>query len=351
MANLSTTYMGLSLENPFVVASSSLTGSLDGIRRCADAGAGAIVLKSLFEEQILAETDRMADSADGLYGGEAIEYLQGYGVELGSRDYLQLVSDAKKAVSVPVIASMNCVSGERWGDYAAKLEKAGADAIELNVALMPTDSRTGADEVEQAYYRILHEVKSRVSLPVAMKVGPYFSSFAQFASQLTADRQEAPPFTVGWCGPGETGGKIVWQGADALVLFNRFYQFDIDVEKLELRAGNPYSDSEEIHTSLRWVSLLYGRIGADIAATTGIHTGTDAAKQLLAGATVVQVCSTLYRHGVQHLQVLRRELEEWMDRKGFAALSDCRGLLSRSRSGQPESFERLQYIKLFVGID
>ncbi|RMF48265.1 MAG: hypothetical protein D6751_00710 [Deltaproteobacteria bacterium] len=351
MANLSTTYLGLSLENPFVVASSSLTGSLDGIRRCAEAGAGAIVLKSLFEEQILAETDRMADSADGLYGGEAIEYLQGYGVELGPRDYLQLVSDAKKAVSVPVIASMNCVSGERWGDYAAKLEKAGADAIELNVALMPTDSRTGADEVEQAYYRILHEVKSRVSLPVAMKVGPYFSSFAQFASQLTADRQEAPPFTVGWCGPGETGGKIVWQGADALVLFNRFYQFDIDVEKLEPRAGNPYSNSEEIHTALRWVSLLYGRIGADIAATTGIHTGIDAAKQFLAGATVVQVCSALYKHGVDHLQVMRRELEEWMDRKGFDNLGACRGLLSRSRSQQPETFERLQYIKLFVGID
>ncbi|TYO98214.1 dihydroorotate dehydrogenase (fumarate) [Geothermobacter ehrlichii] len=351
MVDLSTRYMGLSLKNPLVVASSSLTGTVDGVRRCAEAGAGAVVLKSLFEEQILAETGKMADSADGMYGGEGLEYLQGYGIELGPRDYLQLVQDAKRAVEIPVIASLNCVSSQRWADYAEKLQSAGADAIELNVALMPTDAGQSSEEVENRYYRVLHEVKSKVDIPVAMKIGPYFSSFAHFAQHLCADRQEAPPFTVGWCGPGETGGRIVWRGADALVLFNRFYQFDIDIDRLELKAGNPYSDSSEIHTPLRWISFLYGRVDADLAATTGIHTGQDAVKQLLAGAQVVQLCSTLYQHGLERIGEIRQQLSDWMQQKGFDSLDRFRGRLSRSHSDQPESFERLQYIKLFVGID
>jgi len=351
MTDLTTRYMGLSLKNPLVAASSSLTGNLDGIKRCAAAGAGAIVLKSLFEEQIKAETDALSNFADSPYAGEAAEYLQGYGMDLGPREYLQLVKDAKDAVDVPIIASLNCVSNERWSDYALKLQNAGADAIELNVALMPTSGKFESAEIENRYFQILHDVKSRVEIPVAMKIGPYFTAFAHFATQLCQDLAEAPPFTVGWCGPGESGGKIVWRGADALVLFNRFYQFDIDVDSLELKAGNPYSDKSEIHTSLRWISMLHGRVDADLAATTGVHDGRGAAKQLLAGAQVVQLCSTLYRHGVEQIGVIRDELCDWMRDKGFESLDQVRGRLSQTRSQHPESFERLQYIKLFVGID
>lgn len=351
MADLSTTYMGLSLRNPLVVASSSLSGSVDGVKRCAAAGAGAIVLKSLFEEQIVAETGALAQYADYANHGEAAEYLQGYGMELGPREYLQLVSEAKKAVDVPIIPSLNCFSNERWADYAKKLQNAGADALELNIGFMPTQLRQDGRTVEERYYRILHEVKSQVSIPVALKVGPYLSSFANMADRLTRDRMEAPDFTVGWCGPTGSSGKVIWQGANALVLFNRFYQFDIDIDHLGLVAGNPYSSQAEIHLALRWISLLAGRIDADLAATTGIHDGRDLVKQLLAGATVVQPCSTLYKNGLGQIGLMLQQLKDWMAEHNFANLAAFRGRLSQARSDRPESFERLQYIKLFVGIE
>jgi len=351
MADLSTIYMGLPLKNPLVVASSSLTGTLEGVKRCAAAGAGAVVLKSLFEEQIAAETGALADYAEYAGHGEALEYLMGYGMELGPKDYLKLVAGAKKAVDVPIIPSLNCISNERWAGYAKKLENAGADAIELNVALMPNQSKETGEEIEQRYYRILHEVKAELSIPVAMKIGPYFSSLANFAGHLCADTVEAPPFTVGWCGPGEQHGKILWRGADALVLFNRFYQFDIDIDQQRQVGGNPYSSSSEIHTSLRWIAMLSGRVDCDLAATTGVHDGKDLIKQLLAGAKVVQVCSTLFRNGLERIGQMQGELEEWMQRKGYARLEDFRGSLSQAQSEQPDGHERLQYIKLFVGVE
>lgn len=349
MADLTTTYMGLKLKNPVVVASCGLTGSLKGVQQCADAGAGAIVLKSLFEEQIAAMTNAMSPSTELDPYGEASEYLEQYGMALGPQDYLELVSAAKAAVDVPIIPSLNCISSRRWSDYASQLEDAGADALELNVALLPTDPQQGGAEVEDIFYRILHEVKGRVSIPVAMKVGPFFSNFVHFAEQLTRDRAEGPPFMVGYCGPGETKTNIVWSGADALVLFNRFYQFDIDIETLALKAGNPFSSSSEIHTALRQISLLAGRIDGDLAATSGIHSGHDVIKQLLAGATVVQVCSALYRNGVEHIGTLLGELEEWMDQHDYANIDKFRGHLSHLRSAEPAGHERLQYIKLFAG--
>ncbi|MHB1398237.1 MAG: dihydroorotate dehydrogenase-like protein [Trichloromonadaceae bacterium] len=351
MADLSTTYMGLSLRNPIVVAASTLTGTVEGVQECAAAGAGAIVLKSLFEEQIVAETGALLEYADYANHGEAAEYLQGYGMELGPREYLQLVRDAKKAVDVPIIPSLNCFSNERWADYAKKLELAGADAIELNIAFMPTDVRQDGKAVEERYYRILHDVKAKVSIPVALKIGPYFSSLANITDHLTRDRTEAPDFTVGWCGPSANSGKVVWSGADALVLFNRFYQFDIDIDHLGLVAGNHFSSSSEIHLALRWISLLAGKVDADLAATTGVHDGADLVKQLLAGAKVVQLCSTLYLNGLGQIGVMLRQLEEWMAEHGFANLDAFRGRLSQARNDRPESFERLQYIKLFVGIE
>ena len=348
MIDLSTTYMGLPLRNPVVVSANPLTGTLEGVKQCAEAGAGAIVLRSLFEEQIAAETDAMGRYAEYAGHGEAAEYLLGYGMELGPRDYLQLVREAKASVDVPVIPSLNCVSRERWVDYAGKLEAAGADAIELNIGLMPSHTTEEGPAVEELYCRILHEVKSRVTIPVAMKIGPYFSSFANLAEKLCHDLAEAPAFTVGWFGPATSAGKIIWRGADALVLFNRFYQLDIDTEQMQLVAGNPYSTPEEIHYSLRWIALLAGRVSCDLAATTGVHDGRDVVKQLLAGASVVQVCSTLYLNGLGRIAEMLEQLREWMQRHGYARLGDFRGRLSLAKTGQAEPFERLQYLKVLA---
>lgn len=351
MAGLTTTYMGITLRNPIVVSSSGLTGTLKGVVKCAEAGAGAIVLKSLFEEQIAAETGAMGRFADAAAPGEGADYLQSYGMALGPRDYLKLVREAKQAVDVPIIASLNCISHEHWVDYAVQLATAGADALELNVALMPTNAHLDGVTVEQHYYRILQEVKARIDIPVALKLGPFFSALAHFSDKLIHDRTEAPAFTVGWFGPSTTPGKIVWRGADALVLFNRFYPFDVDIERLQPATGSPYSTPAEIHTSLRWISILAGRVGCDLAAATGIHDGHAAIKQLLAGATVVQVCSTLYQNGHGRIGQMLEQMEDWMQTHGFVALSDFRGRLSQLRSERPASYERLQYVKLLGGTE
>lgn len=352
MADLSTTYMGIPLSNPFVVASSSLTKTLDGVRKCEDAGAGAIVLKSLFEEQIAAETLALSKHAEDYSGyGEAYSYLQGYGMELGPKDYLNLIRDAKQAVETPIIASLNCISTDRWADYAQQLESAGADAIELNVGLMPTLAKQEGPTIVDQHLRILHDVKTRTNIPVAMKVGPYFTSFANFADRLTQDRAEAPAYSVGWFGKNKEVGKSTWKGADGLVLFNRFYKFDIDIDKLELVHGNPYSTQQECHYTLRWLSLLTGKVPCDLAASTGIHTGAEAIKAILAGAKIVQLCSTLYLNGLAQIETMKREMEEWMQGKNHQKLCDFRGLMSQLQSKNPSDHERLQYIKLFVGID
>ena len=351
MNTLASSYMGLELKNPLVVASCGLTKTLQGVQQAAEAGAGAIVLKSLFEEQISAEIDELTQESQHSGHTEAYDYLHGFGRSLGPRDYLDLVSDAKAAVSVPIIASVNCVTAERWTEYAGKLADAGADALELNIGFLPNDPATSSVEVEKLYLDILSAVRDKVELPVALKVGPYISSFAHFAKQIGNDRMAGPPFTVGWCGPGDNEKTVAWQGADALVLFNRFYRFDIDIEKRQLSGGNPYSTSEELHVSLRWISLLAGRVNCDLAATTGVHDGRDMIKQLLAGASVVQVCSTLYRNGLGQIGLILDQLQEWMKINGYKSPADFRGQLSQVNSQDPEGYERLQYIKALVGIE
>ena len=351
MIDLTTRYMGLKLKNPLVVSSCGLTKTVQGVQKCAEAGAGAIVLKSLFEEQITAEVGELTQHAASVAHSEAFEYLQGYGRALGPREYLQLLRDAKKAVAVPIIASINCVTEERCADFAGQLAAAGADGLEINIGFLPNTSGLTSSAVEERYERILYAVRSRVDLPVALKVGPYISSFAHLADKLGNDRMAGPPFTVGWCGPGENERLSTWQGADSLVLFNRFYRFDIDVDTLQLAGGNPYSTADELHTSLRWISLLAGRVKCDLAATTGVHDGRDVVKQLLAGATVVQLCSTLYRGGLGQIGLILDQLQEWMQTQGFERLEDFRGRLSQSRSEHPADYERLQYIKALVGIE
>jgi dihydroorotate dehydrogenase (fumarate) len=345
MVDLSTRYMGLELKNPLVVSSSSLTKTLQGVKKVAAAGAGAIVLKSLFEEQIAADVAELARFAEIAGHTESVEYLQGYGEALGPREYLKLVSDAKQAVEVPIIASINCRTEQRWAQYARQLAAAGADALEINVGILPSRARMTGAEVEESHERILHAVQAQVDLPVAMKVGPYVSSFAHLASRLGNDHI----FAAGSRSPSEVP-EWGHKRADALVLFNRFYHFDIDVEELRLTGGNPYSTSAELHLPLRWISLLAGRVDCDLAATTGVHDGRDMVKLLLAGATTVQVCSTLYRNGIGRIGRMLQELEAWMQAHGFTRLPEFRGRLSQVRSEHPEEFERLQYIKALVGL-
>ncbi len=351
MSNLATRYMGLELKNPLVVASCGLTKTVQGVKQAAEAGAGAIVLKSLFEEQIDAETNELVRQSEHSGHTESYDYLNRFGQTFGPQEYLQLVNDAKAVVSVPIIASVNCVTAEHWIEYASKLAAAGADGLELNIGFLPNDPAMSGAVVEQRYLNILSAVRAEVTLPVALKIGPYFSSLAHLANQLGNDRLSGPPFTVGWCGTGENDKEVTWQGADALVLFNRFYHFDIDVDKLELLGGNPYSTSEELHVSLRWISLLAGRVTCDLAANTGVHDGHDMIKQLLAGASVVQVCSTLYRNGLNQIGLILDQLQEWMQAHGFENPAEFRGQLSQLRSKDPLHYERVQYIKALVGIE
>jgi dihydroorotate dehydrogenase (fumarate) len=352
MADLSTKYMGLELSSPVIVGSSSLASSVEGVKKLEDAGAAAVVLKSLFEEQIFAETEEMGEYSHTLYDSEAAEFIEAYGREFGPRNYLKLIQDTKKACSIPIIASLNCFSQKWWVNYAKKIEAAGADALELNIGVMPSNPKLSAEEVENLYLDIVKDIKKEVNIPVALKIGPYFSSFANLAVMLSRGRVEHRDFIVGWCGTSApSDNKKGWSGVDALVLFNRYYQLDIDIEKMELVAGNPYSTSDEIHESMRWISLLSGRVDCDLAATTGIHTGDDAIKQILAGADVVQLCSTLYQKGLGQIKTIRQEIEDWMSAHGYSSVDDFRGKLSQKKSEFPTAHERLQYIKLFVGIE
>lgn len=327
MADLSAKYMGIDLANPFIVASCRLTGTVDGIQKCADAGAGAVVLKSLFEEQIDVDTSEL-EAQTWLTGHtEAFDYVRAMGMAMGPREYVALIEQAKKKVTIPIIASLNCVDGRWWREYARQIAAAGADGLELNIALMPSDVRRTAADIERHVYAIVEQVREHVSLPLAVKIGPYFTSIPQVAQELAR------------------------RGAAALVLFNRFYQMDIDVEKLAVVAGNRLSSPDELHLPLRWIALLAGRVNADLAASTGVHDGKGALKAILAGATVVQLCSTLYKNGLAQIRRIEEEVVKWLDERGYKTLAEVRGLLSQEKSERPEVYERLQYIKALTGIE
>lgn len=328
MANLKTKYMGINLKNPVLVGSCSLSKNIDGIKRLEDAGAGGIVLKSLFEEQIqINNINQYTRYISPSWHYEAFDYVNRMGMELGPEEYLKLIENAKSSTEIPIIASLNCVTGGWWGDYASKIEAAGADGLEMNIAYFVAEPSKKAEEVEREYYETFEHVRERVRIPIAVKLGPFFTSFTNLASGLVS------------------------RGTDALVLFNRFYQFDIDIDKLKPVAGNYLSDPGEISLSLRWIALLYGTVDCDLAATTGIHDAEGVFKMILAGATVVQLVSTLYKNGINYLSKIVSKFSKLMDKKGYRSVEDMRGLVSRSESEKPELFERLQYIKALVGIE
>ena len=321
MTDLSTTYMGLRLRNPVVVSSSGLTSTLDGVRRCAEAGAGAVVLRSIFEEQIDAEAAAATGSGEAVgYRLEADEYLARYGRESAVEPALELIHEAKRAVSVPVIASVHCVSSGGWTDFAERVQEAGADALELNVFVLPVDAERGAGDLEQVYFDVARAVKRRVDIPVALKIGPYFSSLARTLVQLS-------------------------RSVDGLVLFNRPFPIDFDLDSMELAQGVVYSSPAEMHLPLRWISILSGRVFCDLAAATGVHDGAAVIKQLLAGASAVQVCSALYEHDVEYLRTMVRQVGEWMAGKGYERIAQFRGALAQKHVADPAVYERVQFIK------
>jgi dihydroorotate dehydrogenase (fumarate) len=320
---LATSYMGLTLRNPLVASASPLSYTLDGVRRLADCGVGAVVLFSLFEEQLREEAARNARLVDEPAEGfaEALGYFPpGAEEDAGPRRYLSLLERAAATVEIPVIASLNGVTPAGWTDCARAMQDAGAAAIELNTYYLPGDVHTSGREVEQRHVDILTRVRDAVTVPVAVKLGPHFSSMGEVA--LALDRA----------------------GADGLVLFNRFLQPDIDAEALTVVPNVSLSDPAEARLPRTWIALLSGRVRASLAATTGVETPLDVAKYLLAGADVVMTASALLRHGPQHATVLLDGLCEWMTRRGFESVDEPRGMLSVPPDLHAEEYERASYV-------
>jgi dihydroorotate dehydrogenase (fumarate) len=327
MVDLATTYMGLQLKNPVVPSASPLPASLDNLKRLEDAGAAAITLWSLFEEQIEFEAEELGYFLErGTYSyAEALTYfppLKQYRRE--PEDYVEHIRQAKQAAGIPIIASLNGVSPGGWTRYAKLFEEAGADALELNVYFLPTNPTVTGQQVEELYTQILSQVKAHVKIPVAMKLGPYFSAIPHMAGQLDA------------------------AGANALVLFNRFYQPDIDIEKLEVTPNLVLSSSPEMRLPLRWIAILYGRVKASLALTSGIHTPEDVIKAVMAGADVANVCSVLLSGGIGKVSELLDGVTRWMDEHEYESIEQMKGSMSHRSSPEPAAFERANYMKVLL---
>jgi len=323
--NLSTTYMGLNLKNPFIIGSSRITGDRKAIGECIEAGAGAIVLKSIFEEQIMMEAhSNLARSnlSDYYYWfPEARDKVVGLASEANLEDYLEFVGDLKAETDVPVISSINCVSPEKWPGFAGAIEQAGADALELNIAIHPFNTAQPSGEIEKLYTDIVTAVTREVSIPVSVKLGYYFTNLCRMAEELTR------------C------------GASGLVLFNRYLRPDIDIDTLKVVADEYLSKPEETNIPLRWIGLLTGmKLPCDLVASTGVHTHEQAIKHLLVGARAVQLCSTLYIHGNRVVSELIEGLEKWMQKHRYDTLDDFRGK-SLTYQTSEISFERVQFMR------
>ena len=326
MKDLSTTYLGLDLKNPLIVGSCGFTNSVEKIGDLAKNGAGAIVLKSLFEEQILADLSANLESYTTDYPG-ATDYVREYtrGNEVDT--YLKLIAGAKKKVDIPIIASVNCVSAKEWTSFAKSVENEGADAIELNVSLLPSNPKVTSQQNEQQYVDIVNSVSEMVSIPVALKMSHYSASLANLIQKLS------------WT------DKIA-----GFVLFNRFYSPDIDINKMVVKSSELLSTSAEGTLPLRWIALLSGIVEKDLVASTGVHDSEGVVKQLLAGATAVQVVSTIYKNGMGQLGTILDGLENWMDEKSYNTLKDFRGQLSFDNVEDPAVFERTQFMKYYGGL-
>lgn len=326
MINLETNYIGLKLKNPVIVSSSGLTNSLDKIKQIEKAGAGAVVLKSLFEEQINHEAGKMMGQSQNYPEAEA--YIRTYTKSHSVGQYLKLIGSAKKETTIPIIASINCVSVDDWTGFAKQIQEAGADALELNIHIVPTNVDRSSQEIEQVYYSIVEKVKEDLSIPIVVKIGYHFSNLNQFVNGL------------------------FYRKVKGVVLFNRFYQPDIDIDKLELISSEVFSSPAEIRNSLRWVGILSDKVkNIEISASTGIHDGAAVVKFLLAGAQTVQVCSVLYKKGTQYLGDIIQDISTWMETKKYNTIDEFRGKLNYGTKGDPAIYERTQFMKYFSGIE
>jgi dihydroorotate dehydrogenase (fumarate) len=331
MADLTTKYLGLTLRNPIIVASSGLSDSFDKIAELERNGAGAVVMKSLFEEQIILEAEQNLKEArkNSLIYDEFSETLDYIDIHIREKEldkYLDVIKQSKKDLSIPLIASVNCVSDIGWTGFARKIEKAGADALELNIFIMPFGLDDNCHEREEKYYKILRKVKQEINIPVAVKISPYFTSLGKVIMNLEAE------------------------GANGVVLFNRFSSPDIDIENINVTVAEVFSNPVEMTNSLRWIAILANVLKIDIAASTGVHDGEAVIKQILAGASAVQVASSLYINGISQINEMLKYLENWMDKKGFNYIDQFKGKLSREKHSHPDVYERLQFMKYFSKI-
>jgi dihydroorotate dehydrogenase (fumarate) len=331
MPDISTSYLGLKLQSPIIVGSSGLTDKTEKIVKLESYGAGAVVLKSIFEEEILMEYEYMLNmEASGLYKDEYLDYrdYMDHRIREANLDqYLGLISDSRKKVKIPIIASINCNTAHEWTSFAKKIQSAGADALELNIFILPGEQAQSAENIENTYIKIIQSVRREVRIPVAVKMSYYFSNLAGMIAGLSRCNIEG------------------------LVLFNRSFSPDIDIENLKVTSADVFSAPKDLSVSLRWIAIMASRVKCDLAASTGIHSGEAIIKQILAGAKAVQVVSAIYEKGPEFLELMTNDLTSWMERKGYHNLNDFRGLLSQQKHVNPALYERVQFMKYFSDRD
>ena len=320
-----TSYMGFNLDSPIVVSACTLSEQTDNIVKMEDNGAGAVVLFSLFEEQIRKEEAVLKGvMSETTYAfAEALDYFPDLDeFNVGTDDYLENIRKAKERVDIPIIGSLNGITNEGWVDYSKLMEQAGADGIEVNIFFIPGDITMSSSEVEHRYLNIIESIKKTVKIPVAVKLNPYFSAMGNMSMRMKN------------------------AGADALVLFNRFYQPDFDINELVIKTDLHYSESTEIRLPLLWIALLYGKVKLSLAATTGVQSAIEVIKYLLAGADVVMTASSLYKNGIPYLKTMNKELQDWMYMMGFDSIESFKGSMSQQHISDPTAYERANYIKI-----
>ncbi|MBN1253395.1 MAG: dihydroorotate dehydrogenase-like protein [Bacteroidales bacterium] len=325
--DLSTKYNGLKIKNPIIVGSSGLTNTVEKNKKLAENNAGAIVIKSLFEEQIMNEAySDMKNNAE-MYA-EAFDYITNYSKEKSLEEYLKVIEGTKKAVDIPVIASINCTTASSWTKFGKKIQEAGADALELNISNLPTDIDRKSADYEKVYFDIVGSISKEISIPLSLKLNFYSAGLSNLIR------------TLDWT-----------QKVKSFILFNRFYSPDLDIDKLKITSSNYFSNEGDYTRTLRWTALMFGNVEAELIASTGIHSGESVIKQILAGANAVQVVSAIYKNGPEHIGIMLKEIEDWMQKKNFKTIDDFKGKLSYDSVENPTAFERIQFMKYYGGIE